>query len=65
MLVPGKVITVQGHPEFTEEIVRELLETRHQQGIFSDEVFGEAEARVGGKQDGVLVAGAMLRFLVE
>ena len=65
MLVPGRVITVQGHPEFTEEIVRELLETRHRQGIFSDEVFEEAEQRLGRKQDGVVVAEAILRFLVE
>ena len=65
MLVPGRVVTVQGHPEFTEDIVRELLVTRHEQRIFSNEVFEDAVGRVAGKQDGVLVAEAFMRFLVE
>ena len=60
-----KLITVQGHPEFTEEIVRELLVTRHEQGIFSDEIFADTERRVADKHDGVLVAQAFLRMLME
>ncbi len=63
MYVPGRVLTVQGHPEFTEEIVAELLERRRRQGIFGEEVYGEAMGRVGLRQDGEVVAGAFLRFL--
>ncbi|KAL9032109.1 MAG: hypothetical protein Q9214_008104, partial [Letrouitia sp. 1 TL-2023] len=56
MYVPNRIITVQGHPEFTEEILREILEVRHSQGIFSDEIYEEAIGRVGRKHDGLLVA---------
>ncbi|MCJ1486194.1 hypothetical protein MMC06_006370, partial [Schaereria dolodes] len=54
-----------GHPEFDAEIVTELLRARHKQQIFSDETFEDAMARVAREQDGVLVAGAFLRFLRE
>ena len=65
MYAKGKVITVQGHPEFNEEIVRELLESRHGKGIFGDEVYEDGMRRVGRAHDGVLVAMAFLRFLFE
>ena len=65
MYMPGRLITVQGHPEFTEEIVRELLENRHRLNIFGDEVFEEAVKRVGKSQDGVLVAQAFVEFLMD
>lgn len=65
MYIPKKVVTVQGHPEFTEEIVAELLEKRREQKIFGDEIYREAMARVGKPHDGVLVAQAFLKFLVE
>lgn len=65
MYVKDRMITVQGHPEFTEDIVAELLEKRHDQGIFGDEIYEEAKARVGKPHDGVLVAQAFLNFLME
>lgn len=65
MYVKGKLITVQGHPEFTEEIVREIVEARHTQRVFDDEVYQDALDRVGKYQDGVHVAQAFLRFVME
>ncbi|KAI9821802.1 MAG: hypothetical protein M1827_002383 [Pycnora praestabilis] len=65
MYWPRKLITVQGHPEFNEEIVIELLEARHDQGIFDDTVYEDAMARVGKHHDGVAVSQAFLRFLLE
>ncbi|KAN0096132.1 class I glutamine amidotransferase-like protein [Hyaloscypha variabilis] len=65
MYIPKRLITIQGHPEFNEEIVRELLVFRHQQKIFDDEVFEDAMARVDKYQDGVVVAKAFLKFLLE
>jgi GMP synthase-like glutamine amidotransferase len=65
MYIPKRLITVQGHPEFNEEIVRELLISRHRAGIFDDEVFEDTMARVDKYQDGVVVAKAFLRFLLE
>lgn len=65
MYIPNRVITVQGHPEFTEEIVAELLENRHRQNIFGDGIYEEAMKRVGNPQDGIVVAQAFLKFLMD
>jgi len=65
MYKPKNYITVQGHPEFNEEIVRELLVLRHGTGIFNDEMFNDGMLRVDKLQDGVLVAEAFLKFLLE
>ncbi|KAI5861955.1 class I glutamine amidotransferase-like protein [Durotheca rogersii] len=65
MYIPRKVITVQGHPEFNEEIVREILEMRRYGGILSVDVFEDGMRRVANKHDGVAVARAFLRFLRE
>ena len=64
MYIPKRVITVQGHPEFTEEIVAELLDRRRKQGIFVDDIYEEAMARVGKPHDGVLIAQGFLKFLL-
>jgi GMP synthase-like glutamine amidotransferase len=65
MYISKRVITVQGHPEFNEEIVREILIARHEAKIFDDEVFEDAMARVDKYQDGVVVAKAFLKFVLE
>jgi hypothetical protein len=65
MYISKRLITVQGHPEFNEEIVRELLVARHASGIFDDSMFNDAMGRVDKYQDGVVVASAFLRFLLE
>jgi GMP synthase-like glutamine amidotransferase len=65
MYIPKRIITVQGHPEFNEEIVRELLIARHASGIFNDEMFEDAMGRVDKSQDGVAVSSAFLRFLLD
>ena len=65
MYVPKRMMTVQGHPEFTEEIMIEILETRHQMGIFDDETFAGAMKRVVKPHDGLVVSKAFLRFLLD
>jgi len=65
MYVPKKLITIQGHPEFNSEIVRQLLEMRYESKIFDDETFLDAIERVDRHHDGVLIAQAFLRFLLE
>jgi GMP synthase-like glutamine amidotransferase len=65
MYIAKRLFTVQGHPEFNEEIVRELLRTRHELGIFDDETLAETMSRVDRYQDGVTVSQAFLRFLLE
>lgn len=65
MFVPGRLLTVQGHPEFTEEILVEILEVRHEQGVFGDEIYEEAMARVGKKHDGLMVGQKFIEFLLD
>ena len=65
MYVARRLITVQGHPEFTAGIVREVLGSRHQMGIFDDGQFEEAMGRVEREHDGVVVGVAFLRFLLD
>lgn len=65
MYSPGKLISVQGHPEFDGEIVTELLERRHDQEIFGDDMFKEGMSRVMLQHDGVAVGAAFIRFLLE
>lgn len=65
MYCPKKLITVQGHPEFTERIVEELIRTRHEQGIFDEKMYEDSMARVGKHHDGVLVAQGFLEFLLK
>ena len=56
---------MQGHPEFTGEVVREICETRLALGIFTQEQFEEAMSRVDNDHDGGVIAQAFLRFLLE
>ncbi|KAF2873327.1 class I glutamine amidotransferase-like protein [Massariosphaeria phaeospora] len=65
MYKKGKYISVQGHPEFNETIVSILVEMRQEQGVFPDELARDALDRVGNHHDGVAVASAFLRFLLE
>lgn len=62
---PKRFITMQGHPEFTGEVVREICETRLALGIFTQEQFEEAMSRVDNDHDGGVIAQAFLRFLLE
>ncbi|GAB1319289.1 Class I glutamine amidotransferase, putative [Madurella fahalii] len=64
-VIPGRVITVQGHPEFTEDIMREILELRHETGLLTDEVFQSGMERNGDHHDGVLMAQVFLKFLQD
>ena len=65
MYVPQRLISVQGHPEFQQEIMEEIMRGRMKQGIFDKHVFEDGLARVGRRQDGVETAGAFLRFMLE
>jgi hypothetical protein len=65
MYIKDKLITVQGHPEFTKEIVEEILKSRHSKGIFTDMVFEDAMKRLTDHDDGNIVGQAFLRLLLE
>ncbi|KAK1775952.1 class I glutamine amidotransferase-like protein [Copromyces sp. CBS 386.78] len=63
-IIPGKVLTVQGHPEFTTDIMEELLESRRAIGLFNEELFGSGMER-NKADDGVFIAQAFYRFLLQ
>ena len=65
LCVADRFLTVQGHPEFSEQITREILTLRNNQHIIDDNTFQEAMTRVGKDQDGVVVAQAFLRFTLN
>jgi hypothetical protein len=57
------MISVQGHPEYTEEMVRGIMGWFEENSILSDDILSESLRRVGGRDDGVEVAKTFLRFL--
>ena len=63
MYCPGKYITVQGHPEFTQDIITEILERRHGAGIFPDDVYDSGIKRASLEHDGVTVGKAFINFM--
>ncbi|KAJ5340562.1 Glutamine amidotransferase type 1 [Penicillium brevicompactum] len=65
MYAPRRFITVQGHPEFTEDIVKEIVKVRTQAGVFKDDFAQDALDRAGNEHDGVAIAAVFLKFLSE
>ena len=65
MYIHKRIITMQGHPEFNEPIMKELLDVRRKAGVFDEKMYEDAFERAGKAQDGVLIAKAFLRFLLE
>ncbi|OTB00372.1 hypothetical protein M426DRAFT_65961 [Hypoxylon sp. CI-4A] len=63
--VPGRLFSVQGHPEFTSFFAKEIIETRRYGGILGEDIFKDGMRRAANKHDGVAVARAFLRFLRE
>ena len=65
MYVPRRLLTVQGHPEFNQEIMDEIINSRHKTGIFDDEAYENHMKKVALHHDGVVVSQAFLRFVME
>jgi GMP synthase-like glutamine amidotransferase len=65
MYLPGRFITVQGHPEFNGEIETEVIENRTKMGVFSEDQAQEALSRVHNEHDGVSIGATFLKFLLE
>lgn len=63
MYKPGQYFSVQGHPEFTEDIISEILVNRHRAGIFDDAVYDVGIATAPNPHDGVVVGRAILKFI--
>ncbi|KAL7267377.1 hypothetical protein RUND412_010038 [Rhizina undulata] len=62
---PKRLFSTQGHPEFTGEIVEELVEARKKLGIFTGRLYKNVSKRIWKEHDGVVIAEAFLKFLLE
>ncbi|RHZ46997.1 type 1 glutamine amidotransferase [Aspergillus thermomutatus] len=62
---PGRIFSVQGHPEYDEFVVSKLIETRHAMGIFDDQLFKDGLSRAGNPHDGSVVGEAICKFLLD
>ncbi|TFY80860.1 hypothetical protein EWM64_g3151 [Hericium alpestre] len=56
-LPPIQILTVQGHPEFTKEIVDKLVDVRSASGLFDQAMAEDAKRRGSWRNDGVPVVG--------
>lgn len=65
MYVPRHFITLQGHPEFTGDIITEIIRTRAEGGVFKEEQAQDALSRANIEHDGVAIGVAFLKFLLE
>ncbi|KKZ64757.1 hypothetical protein EMCG_09335 [[Emmonsia] crescens] len=65
MYAPGRFISVQGHPEFTKDIVAEILDARRGAGVFPSGIYEGGMSTVGNEHDGIVVGKAFLEFLIK
>lgn len=65
MYVQRRLITVQAHPEFRDDIMKELIEIRKGNKIIDETLAADGLRRIMERNDGYVVAKAFLRFLIE
>jgi len=58
-----QILTVQGHPEFTQGIMDKLVVARADKGILTKEIQEDAERRRVLRNDGVIVGQAIWKVL--
>ena len=61
LIYPGHAFTVQAHPEFRDDFVSGLIETRGK-GLVPDPLLDTARGRMGGKRDSDLMADRIAAF---
>jgi phage gp36-like protein len=65
LYAPRRLLTVQGHPEYNEEALVEIISHMARKGILDERQAQEALSRAGKEHDGVAIGAAFLRFLLE
>lgn len=65
MYIKRRLITVQAHPEFKDDIMQEIIEVRKEKRVLDETLAVEGLRRVRDRHDGYVVAKAFLRFLIE
>lgn len=61
LIYPGRAFTVQAHPEFRDDFVQGLIDTRAR-GVVPDPLLEAAGARMGGKRDSDVLAERIAEF---
>ncbi|KAL6890031.1 class I glutamine amidotransferase-like protein [Trichoderma evansii] len=64
MYVKNRVISLQGHPEYTEKIGCEFLERRRGSAL-DEATYQDGKNRVYNPHDGLIVGAAFVKFLLE
>lgn len=63
MLIPGRVLSVQGHPEFNGFIMGTILDARHGK-VFDDELYASGMQRAKAAHDGNLIGGVAWKLIL-
>ncbi|KAL6838143.1 class I glutamine amidotransferase-like protein [Trichoderma camerunense] len=64
MFQPGRVLTIQGHPEFDARISKSWLDQRYEEGLMEQELYGYALTKLNLEHDGMEILQAMRKFLL-
>lgn len=62
LYTPGKVLSVQGHPEFDATIMRALCQYRQQQGVFNKSIAEDGISRAEFRNDAISKDGIAAGF---
>ena len=65
LYLQNRAFSMQAHPEFDDSIMQSILEKRHGEGIFSDELYEDGNTRAVLEHDGVLISTTILRLLLH
>ncbi|EPX74964.1 amidotransferase [Schizosaccharomyces octosporus yFS286] len=60
----GQVLSFQGHPEFSKEVVKTMTSTRFDNGLFTEEQFTDAEKRLQKDTDTSLLEQTIIKFMM-
>ncbi|KAB8278286.1 Aldehyde/histidinol dehydrogenase [Aspergillus minisclerotigenes] len=56
LYMPQRVLALQGHPEYDEFVMTEVINLRHAMGVFHPELAKDGLSRAGKQHDGALIA---------
>lgn len=62
---PNSILTVQGHPEFTAEFEQILITLRKSTGVLSELIADNGLAKVNDRNDGLVIAEAIVKFIEQ
>lgn len=57
------MFTLQGHPEFTSDIVKDIIDVREGRGVLSRDFSAESRERADRKQEGITLGRTILEIL--